>query len=243
MSWRSPTLLQTVRGTVFVVIAYGLMLVMGILLVLPSWASRRFALGSIRFYIHIALGLLRLICGTRYEIRGPVPTGPCIVASKHQSFLDVWLLCIALPKPRFVMKKSLVWMPVVGIYASRLGSIAIDREAGSKALRAMETGVAEGVNEGQTIIFPQGTRAAPDAKLPYKPGVLRLYQRFGLPLELAATNCGCFWPRFGLWRAPGLAVLEFLGSIPPGQDRKRVIGEVEERIEAATDLLTDQIEI
>ena len=107
-------------------------------------------------------------------------------------------------------------------------------------LATVETGVADGVGEGQTIIFPQGTRAAPDAKLPYKPGVLRLYQRFGLPLELAATNCGCFWPRFGVWRAPGTAVLEFVGSIPPGQDRKQVIAEVEERIETASDSLVAQ---
>lgn len=240
MSMRKPSYLQTLRGLIFVTLAYGLMFVMGILLVLPSWASKRFALASIKFYIHIGLGLLRLICGTRYEIRGPVPTGPCIIASKHQSFLDVWLLCIALPKPRFVMKKSLLYMPIVGIYASRLGSIAIDRDAGSKAVRALESGVAHGVSDGQTIIFPQGTRAAPDAKLPYKPGVLRLYQKFELPLQLAATNCGCFWPRFGIWRAPGTAVLEFVGSIPPGQDRKQVISQVEQRIETASDLLVAQ---
>ena len=240
MAERKPSLLQTIRGLVFVTLAYGLMLVMGILLVLPSWASRRFALASIKFYIHIGLFLLRVICGTRYEIRGPVPTNACIIASKHQSFLDVWLLCIALPTPRFVMKKSLLYMPVVGIYANRLGSIAIDREAGGKAVRALERGVADGIDNGQTIIFPQGTRAAPDAKLPYKPGVLRLYRKFGLPLELAATNCGCFWPRFGVWRAPGTAVLEFVGSIPPGKDRAEVIGEVEQRIEGASDLLVSQ---
>ncbi len=240
MTARNPSLIQTIRGLIFVVLAYRLMFVMGVLPVLPSWASRRFALVAIKFYIHIGLGMLRLICGTRYEIRGTVPTGPCIIASKHQSFLDVWLLCIALPAPRFVMKKSLLWMPIVGIYANRLGSIAIDRDAGSKAVRALEDGVADGVGDGQTIIFPQGTRAAPDAKLPYKPGVLRLYQRFGLPLELAATNCGCFWPRFGVWRAPGTAVLEFIGSIPPGQDRKQVIAEVEARIESTSTQLVEQ---
>lgn len=240
MKTHDTSLTQTVRGLIFVVLAYGLMLIMGIVLLVPSWLSRRFALASIKTYLHIGLFLLRVICGTRYQIRGPVPKGPCIIASKHQSFLDVWLLCIALPAPRFVMKRSLLWMPVVGVYANRLGSVAIDRDAGSKAVRAMETGVADGVNRGQTIIFPQGTRAAPDAKLPYKPGVLRLYQKFGLPLELAATNCGCFWPRFGVWRAPGVAVLEFLGSIPPGQDRSEVIAQVEERIETATDLLVDK---
>ena len=159
MSTRKPSVLQPVRGLIFVVLAYGLMFVMGVLLVLPSWASRRFALGAIKFYIHIGLFLLRVICGTRYELRGTVPSGPCIIASKHQSFLDVWLLCIALPAPRFVMKKSLLWMPIVGIYANRLGGIAIDRDAGSKAVRALEAGVADGVGEGQTIISPQGTRA------------------------------------------------------------------------------------
>lgn len=232
--------MQTLRGTIFVVIAYGLMLVMGLILLIPALLSRRAALRSVQIYLRIGLVLLRVICGTRWRVRGTPPTGPCIVAAKHQSFLDIWLLTVSLPEPRFVMKRSLLYTPVLGIFARRMGCVAIDRQAGSKAIRSMEQGFARDVMHGQIVIYPQGTRVAPGYKVEYKVGVLRLYERFSLPLELVATNAGCFWPRFGLWRAPGEVVLDFLGPVPPELDRGKVMQHIEDRIESVSDALIDE---
>lgn len=232
--------MQTVRGTIFVVIAYGLMMVMGLILLVPALLSRKVALRSVQLYLRIGLVLLRVICGTRCRIRGTPPTGPCIVAAKHQSFLDIWLLTVSLPEPRFVMKRSLLYTPVLGIFARRMGCVPIDRQAGSKAIRSMERGFAQDIMHGQIVIYPQGTRVAPGDKREYKIGVLRLHERFGLPVELVATNAGCFWPRFGLWRAPGEAVLEFLGPVPPETDRGQIMREIEDRVESASDSLMER---
>ena len=44
------------------------------------------------------------LVGIRTEIRGTVPTGEVLVASKHQSFLDVILIFHAVPRAKFIMK-------------------------------------------------------------------------------------------------------------------------------------------
>ncbi|MEM7210635.1 MAG: lysophospholipid acyltransferase family protein [Pseudomonadota bacterium] len=235
-----PTPLNSLRGAIFIVLAYGLMGAMGLVLLIPALISPTIARLSVQTYIRIALVLLRILCGTRYEVRGTPPTGPCIVASKHQSFMDIWLLSVTLPKPRFVMKRSLLYLPILGIFARRMGCIAIDRDARSSAMRAMERDVLDGSTDGQIVIYPQGTRVAPGASESYKPGVLRLYQRLGQPLELVATNAGCLWPKSGIWRAPGTVVLEFLGPIEVGRDRKEVATEIEDRIETASDRLLQE---
>jgi 1-acyl-sn-glycerol-3-phosphate acyltransferase len=229
---------QAVRSVTFVAIMYALMLGMGLVALPFAMASRRAALDWCKRYCRWTLWLAEAMCGTRHEIRGPVPRGPCIVAAKHQSFLDVILLTLALPRPRFVMKRELLWTPVVGYFARRIGCIAIDRSARGEAVRTMVSGVRELAHEGgQVIIFPQGTRVAPGLRMPYRGGVLKLYAAFGLPIALAAANTGWYWPRTGTRRTPGTAAIEFLGTIEPGLPVDGLLERIEREIEDGSERL------
>ena len=234
------TLGENARGLVFVVLMYGLLAVMGTICLIPSWLSRDWALFYAKTYCRWVLWLLRVVCGTRVEIRGTPPHGPCIVAAKHQAFLDILVLVIQLPRPAFVMKRSLKWVPFIGVYAERLGCIAIDRSAGHDAVRSMLEGAGQQAAGRQIVIFPQGTRVAPGVEAPYRPGVLRLYQQLAQPIALVALNTGWFWPRTGLRRSPGTVVVEFLGEIPPGRDTRVLIDEIAGRIETASDRLAEE---
>jgi len=90
------------------------------------------------------------------------------------------------------------------------------------------------------VIFPEGTRVAPGAHLPYQPGVAALYQALALPLVPAAVNSGLFWGRRSFVKRSGRITLEFLEPIPPGRSRRRVMAELERRVETATaDLLRE----
>ena len=81
----------------------------------------------------------------------------------------------------------------------------------------MKADVAKGTAEpGQLIIYPQGTRVAPGASKPYKVGTGLLYEQLAQPCFPVATNVGVFWPKRGILRKPGLAVVEFLPPVPPG---------------------------
>ncbi len=232
---RSPG--EAVRAVAFIVAMYALLLGMGLVAVPSSALSRRSARRWARRYCRSVRHMLDAFCGISCEIRGPVPDFPCIVASKHQSFLDVLMLIEALPAPRFVMKRSLLWVPVIGFFARRLGCIAIDRSARGDAVRAMLDGVAAGEGDGQIIIFPQGTRVAPGARVAFRGGVLKLYDAFQLPIVVAAANTGWFWPRTGTRRTPGTAVVEFLQTIPPGEPKSSLLTRIETAIETASDRL------
>lgn len=180
----------------------------------------------------------RILVGLRTEVRGTVPTGAVLVASKHQSFLDSILLVSTLDTPRFIMKKQLVYVPLAGWHALRIGCIPVDRGKRGQAIKRMIDAVAKGEQRpGQLVIYPQGTRIAPGVAAPYKIGAAALYAQLGQTCVPVGTNVGVFWPRHGIMRKPGLAVIEFLPPIEPGLSTASFIAELEARIEASSNAL------
>jgi len=203
-------------------------------------APRRTAMGFGRFWAQGALWLLRVVVGLDHRIVGRerVPDGGCIIAMKHQSAWDALILPIVLADPAVVVKRELLLLPFYGWYAARAGSIGIDRKSGAAALRRIVAAARPVVAAGRpVVIFPQGTRVAPGTALPYQAGVAALYQALDLPLVPAAVNSGLFWGRRAFVKRPGRIVLEFLEPIPPGWPRRRLMAELEQRVEAATTAL------
>lgn len=183
----------------------------------------------------LVIWLLKVTAGTRYEIRGTLPTGPALIASKHQSMWDTIIFTAILNDPAMVLKAELLWIPYYGWFSKKANMIAIDRGAGASAIRRLSAqGKAALAANRQIVIFPEGTRAAPGVKLDYKPGVAALYRQLGVPCVPAAVNSGLYWPRRRFLRKPGTIVLEFLDPIAPGLDRQTFMAELETRIETAT---------
>ena len=238
---RNRNFFAACRAVLFIVLMYGLLLIMGLICAVPSWLSRKIAIYPIKWYCWIVLWMLRVIVGTRLEVRGEVPDEGCIVASKHQAFLDIILLTAILPRPSFVMKKSIKYVPVLNIYAERLGCIAIDRSSGSEAMKSILTEAERTKDLGrQVILFPQGTRTLPNEDRPYKFGVVRLYQQLGQPIILTALNSGWFWAKTGIRRDPGVTVVEFLERIPAGKSTTGLLDQISDTIEAGSDGLAEE---
>jgi 1-acyl-sn-glycerol-3-phosphate acyltransferase len=190
-----------------------------------------------RFWSWTSLFLLKAIVGLDHQIRGldRLPRGGCIVALKHQSAWDTLILPVVLGDPAVVLKRELLLLPFYGWYAARAGSIPIDRKARAGALRRMLARARPIAAAGRPIvIFPEGTRVAPGERRRYQPGVAALYQALALPLVPAAVNSGLYWGRRSFVKRPGRIVLEFLEPIPPGRSRRRLMVELERRIETAT---------
>ena len=179
--------------------------------------------------------------GLKTEVRGTPPQGEVIIASKHQSFLDIILIFGAVPAGKFIMKRELLWAPVLGQYAMRIGCVPVNRGKRGAAISQMLKDVDRGAIEpGQLIIYPQGTRVAPGVKAPYKVGAALLYQQSGQPCVPAATNVGLFWPRKGIMRHPGRAIVEYLDPIQPGLGRTAFMAELEQLVEARSKELMRQ---
>jgi 1-acyl-sn-glycerol-3-phosphate acyltransferase len=134
-----------------------------------------------------------------------------------------------------------MWAPVIGQYALKIGCVPVDRGKRSAAIKRMVRDVAKGRQQpGQLIIYPQGTRIAPGVEAPYKVGSGVLYEELGQDCVPVATNVGVFWPRKGILRKPGLAVVEFLPPIPAGRDKKAFMGELESEVETASTRLVHE---
>ncbi|MGU3361387.1 lysophospholipid acyltransferase family protein [Methylobacterium sp. M6A4_1b] len=207
---------------------------------LPTLVSRRGVIRLAQFWGRVTLWLLRVVGGITVEFRGvaTIPPGPLLVAAKHQSALETLALVTAFPDFAYILKRELLWIPLIGWFLSRSGMVAIDRSKGARAMAAMNEAAAQAIRDGrQLIIFPEGTRRPPGAAPAYKLGITHLYAALGVPCLPVALNTGLHWPRRSLVRRPGTSVIEFLAPIPPGLDRTRFLEVVQGRIETASDAL------
>ncbi len=230
--------LRWLLSLIFIVQMYLAMAVLAV--VFAPWAlvSRQGALMAAHTYCRWVRFTAALLCGLRSEVRGPVPQGAVVIAAKHQSFFDIILIFGSLPRPRFIMKRELIYAPFLGLYALRIGCIPVDRGKRGAAIARLKEDVAKGSTDaGQLVIYPQGTRVAPGAAKPYKVGIGLIYDQLAQPCVPAATNVGVFWPKRGILRHSGLAVVEFLPEIPPGLPVPEFMARVEAEVEAASNRL------
>lgn len=229
---------QWVRSLFFVGQMYFMMLPIGLLFFPWALFSRRGALTACQTYCKWVRWSAAWMVGLRTEVRGTPPTDEVLIASKHQSFLDIILIFGSVPAGKFIMKRELMWAPILGQYALRIGCVPVDRGKRSQAIKKMVADVAKGAQApGQLIIYPQGTRIAPGVKAPYKIGSGVLYDELGQDCVPAATNVGVFWPRKGILRKPGLAVVEFLPRIKAGQPKEVFMAQLEAEVESASNAL------
>ncbi|NVO21833.1 1-acyl-sn-glycerol-3-phosphate acyltransferase [Donghicola sp. C2-DW-16] len=229
---------QWIRSILFVIQMYIMLPVIGLIYLPWALVDRKGAYGGIHGYCRWVRWTAGWMIGLKTEIRGQIPTGEVIVASKHQSFLDIIMIASVLPQPKYIMKHSLRYTPVLGWYASRIGCVAVERGKRAEAMRKMVKDVKHGVMPGgQLVIYPQGTRVAPGVDAPYKVGTGVLYRETGQPCVPAATNVGVFWPRTGIYRKPGLAVVEFLDPIPPGASIDSMMTVLKDMVETRSDEL------
>lgn len=233
--------LQWIRSLIFTGQMYAMMAVLALFFTPWVLIDRTAAYRAVRTYCRWVRWTASWMIGLRTEIRGEVPTDEVLIASKHQSFLDIIMIVSVVPRPKFIMKSSLRWAPILGWYAIKIGCVPVDRGKRSEAIRKMVANVKSGVSlPGQLIIYPQGTRVAPGVQKPYKVGSAVLYRETGQDCIPAATNVGVFWPRIGIYRKPGTAVVEFLPKIAQGLDTDGFMAELEKVVEAASDRLMQE---
>jgi 1-acyl-sn-glycerol-3-phosphate acyltransferase len=203
------------------------------ILLLPS----RLTIKAANLWARLVLFGLKEIAGTGVEVRGRLDDPRVLIAAKHFSMWETVALLALLPGPAIVLKRSLLSVPLYGWYCRKMRMIAIDREAGAKAIRLMHGEAKQALDEGRpVVIFPEGTRKKPGAPPDYKPGVAALYAQLHVPCVPVAHNSGLFWAG-GFFRKPGTIILEFLPPIPPGLSRRDFMTALESRIEEASNRL------
>lgn len=230
------------RSMLFDFLIYAWMLILGVIGLPAAIVSRDATYWIMKLYCKTVFLLLRLICGLKVESRGEIPQGNVLVASKHQSFLDVMMHFYFLPRAKFIMKKELRWTPIFGFYALRIGSTPVARGKGGTSVKAMVKHI-EKENQDpkadtvQLVIYPQGTRVAPGVDAPFKVGAGVIYARQGQACVPAATNTGIFWGRKSWRKKPGTAIIQYLEPIPAGLEMDEFMDKMKQQVETASTAL------
>lgn len=172
-----------------------------------------------RLWARLVLGGLRALCGIRWEVRGleHVPAaGPALLASRHESAFDTLIWLVLLPRCTYVLKRELLRIPLFGRIIRPAGQIAVDRDGGPAALRALVREAEAAAASGrQIVIFPEGTRAEPGRPLPLQPGIAAVAARTGLPVIPVVTDSGHLWGRRAFRKRPGVIRVTLLPPLPP----------------------------
>ena len=181
----------------------------------------------------------KYVLGLKLEIRGweNVPEdGRYILAPKHQSAFETLKLPFMKPLkyPAIILKRELIWLPLWGLYPLFMGQVPIDRGSGMEALNSISKGCKKALDDGRpVIIFPQGTRTAPDAVKPYKTGIAKVYKDLQVPIVPMALNSGYFWGRNAFFKKPGTVIFEFLPPIAAGLPPLQMMEQLEKVTEEA----------
>ncbi len=231
------------RSLLFNVLFYANLSIWLVFIALPSLLLPKRALLAIAVaWAHSSLWLMKVVAGTDYEVTGRenIPaTGGMIVAAKHQSFWETFVLVTIFRDPVFILKRELTWIPLFGWCLMKLRMIPVDRGGKARALaQVTRRAKTELRDKGrQLLIFPEGTRRPPGAPPAYKFGVAHIYGELGLPCVPVGLNSGLYWPRRKFLRRPGTIRLEILPPIQPGLDKADFHALLQERIETSSDRL------
>jgi len=94
---------------------------------------------------------------------------PVMYASNHSSMFDIWALFATLPgSVRFVAKRELFRIPLLGRAMLAVGHVPIDRSARKSAFQAYDEAARRIRGGTSVLVFPEGTRSRTGELLPFK---------------------------------------------------------------------------
>lgn len=106
-----------------------------------------------------------------------------VIVSNHQSQFDIFVLYGWLNIDfKWVMKKELRKVPVIGVACERLGHIYVDRSNRESALASINAAKQRIVDGTSVLFFPEGTRSRDRRMRPFKKGAFRMALDLQLPI-------------------------------------------------------------
>ncbi len=168
------------------------------------------------------------VCGVKVRVKGLkniVKDSPHIYISNHQSYFDIFTLLAGLPADfKFLLKKELMKIPLLGVAMDKAGYISIDRSDIRKAAKSL-TRAAEKIHNGASVlIFPEGTRSEDGHVQQFKQGGFHLALKSGCDIvPVAIIGSRKIVPKGSLRINKGTIMMKIGRSIPVKEYSKKDI--------------------
>ncbi|HEY6930901.1 MAG TPA: lysophospholipid acyltransferase family protein [Thermoanaerobaculia bacterium] len=159
-----------------------------------------------------------------------------VVVSNHESYADVLVLLSQLPmQVRFLAKRSIFRVPILGWSIHAAGFVPVDRGDAARSVSTVDTALKRLRSGKSLVVFPEETRTRTGELAPFKKGAALLALKTGhplLPVGIAGTRN--VLPR-GAWNMkPGRVVLAIGTPIEvagrSAKDRSEVMRQMEEAV-------------
>ena len=196
------------------------------------------------WYLLFARGWAKTVLaatGVRWRAEGSdrvAAAGGCLYFANHESLFDVFVLLAALPgRLRFLAKKSLFRIPVLGWSMAAAGFVPIDREDRRRAAESLDVAARRIRGGMRVIVFPEQTRTRTGEMLPFKKGGVLLALKTGAPIVPVGIAGTFAIQQRGAFRLAPRPVAVVIGDpIPtegrPLSDRNALLAESRDAVEA-----------
>ena len=177
-------------------------------------------------------GMLRFSrIAVRVMGRERIPDSPVVYISNHASEIDIWALLAELPgSVRFVYKKGMDWIPLMGLAMRRARHIPIKRQVKSQAFSAYDE-AAKLIQGGiSAVVFAEGTRSRDGKLQPFKRGPFVLAIAAQVPVvPVFCENTYALLPKGRFSPKPGTITVHIGEPIPTAGMRYDDRGDLAER--------------
>ena len=189
------------------------------LLLLPILISRKLTRKTVRVWSKCIIFFLTKVFNIKIVFKNNYLKDKegQVIAANHQSAFDTIFFLAAFDKTIYIIKKELIFIPVYGWYAMRLGNIYIDRKKKIESIKKISKNIKRLIKKDyKVVIFPEGTRQAPNNIGAIKPGVFLIQERLKRPIFPVFIDSGKTWPRNSLKIEKKNILVKSLKPIPYG---------------------------
>jgi 1-acyl-sn-glycerol-3-phosphate acyltransferase len=195
-----------IGSVIFTVYLFLSVAVYGLAALLFGFVSEKLAYGVALSWANSILFLLKRLCRLDYHVEGVenLPTEASLVLMKHSSAWETIAQFKLFPRQTWVMKRELLWAPILGWVLRIYRPIAIDRKAGRAAVEQVVEQGTDRLKKGYwVVIFPEGTRVPAGESHRYGQSGALLAVASGRAIVPVAHNAGEYWRRRDWLKRPG----------------------------------------
>lgn len=211
--------------------------------ILSLLPGRKLMMGSLRRYTRLMVWGMRVIAGIKVNVTGHehIPAeGPVIIAAKHQSYGDGFVVFSQFFDLSFVTGDAITKFLFVGRILTKMNAVVINNCGGEDQRRKMAESSQLVREQGRRLlIYPEGHLSKIGTQHRYRKGVYHLYKDFDCPVVPLASNLGQRWNQNDWIKHPGRADLEFMPPIMPGLGKDEFMEKLETMIETRSIELLD----